>query len=197
MRENSARPRWHVAELAFSPLALALLLLGPGRANFNGDVGMKIVALIVRWLLGVVFLVFGLNALLQFLKGPIPGADDPWAGNRKYFALPSAAQSRRHRGRDDRGGVLVCVVLRLSPILFWDLYRKGFVYVVTATRCIFARQGLAPLGRSKSTQEPIHETPNHERGGFRDSGARTCAVSFSPRPRPRRAIQNGYLALGS
>ena len=34
---------------------------------------MKIVVLIVRLLLGLVFLVFGLNAFLQFLKGPIPG----------------------------------------------------------------------------------------------------------------------------
>jgi imidazolonepropionase-like amidohydrolase len=34
---------------------------------------MKIAVLIVRSLLGLVFLVFGLNAFLQFLKGPIPG----------------------------------------------------------------------------------------------------------------------------
>ena len=34
---------------------------------------MKIVVLIVRLLLGLVFLVFGLNAFLQFLKGPVPG----------------------------------------------------------------------------------------------------------------------------
>jgi putative oxidoreductase len=34
---------------------------------------MKIVALIVRLLLGLMFLVFGLNAFLQFRKGPIPG----------------------------------------------------------------------------------------------------------------------------
>lgn len=34
---------------------------------------MKIVVLIVRLLLGLVFLAFGLNAYLQFLKGPIPG----------------------------------------------------------------------------------------------------------------------------
>src|SRR5215472_365797 len=67
------------------------------------------------------------------------GADDSWAGNRKYFALPSATQSRRHRGRADRGGVLVCVVLPLSPVLFRDLYRKGFVCVVTANACGFAR----------------------------------------------------------
>jgi acetyl esterase/lipase len=66
------------------------------------------------------------------------GADDSRAGNRKYFALPSAAQSRRHRGRADRGGVLVCVVLPLSPVLFRDLYRKGFVCVVTANACGFA-----------------------------------------------------------
>src|SRR5215510_6577984 len=64
------------------------------------------------------------------------GADDSWAGNRKYFALPSAAQSRRHRGRADRGGVLVCVVLPLSLVLFRDLYRKGFVCVVTANACV-------------------------------------------------------------
>ena len=138
---------------------------------------MKIVVLIVRLLLGLVFFVFGLNAFLQFLKGPIPGglagqflqalfqshyglaigavqavggalllinryvplADDSWTGNRKYFALPSAAQSRRHRGRADRDGVLVCVVLPLSPVLFRDLYRKGFVCVVTANACGFAR----------------------------------------------------------
>src|SRR5208282_4438883 len=67
------------------------------------------------------------------------GADDSWAGNRKYFALPSAAQSRRHRGRADRGGVLVCLVLPLSPVLFRDLYRKGFVRVVTANARGFAR----------------------------------------------------------
>jgi putative oxidoreductase len=34
---------------------------------------MKIVVLIVRLLLGLAFLVFGLNAFLQFIKGPIPG----------------------------------------------------------------------------------------------------------------------------
>src|ERR1700733_9325254 len=34
---------------------------------------MKIVVLIVRLLLGLVFFVFGLNAFLQFLKGPILG----------------------------------------------------------------------------------------------------------------------------
>ena len=34
---------------------------------------MKIVVLIVRLLLGLMFLIFGLNAFLQFLKGPIPG----------------------------------------------------------------------------------------------------------------------------
>ena len=34
---------------------------------------MKIVVLIVRLLLGLLFLVFGLNAFLEFLKGPIPG----------------------------------------------------------------------------------------------------------------------------
>ena len=34
---------------------------------------MKIVVLIVRLLIGLMFLVFGLNAFLQFLKGPIPG----------------------------------------------------------------------------------------------------------------------------
>jgi len=33
---------------------------------------MKIAVLIVRLLLGLVFLVFGLNAFLQFLKGTIP-----------------------------------------------------------------------------------------------------------------------------
>src|SRR5271165_1958749 len=139
---------------------------------------MKIVVLIVRLVLELVFLVLGLNAFLQFLKGPIPGglagqflqalfqshyvlanrrsagawrrtaadqslcsagADDSWAGHRKYFALPSAAQSRRHRGRADRGGVLVCVVLPLSPALFRDPCRKGFVCVMTAKVCWFAR----------------------------------------------------------
>jgi len=34
---------------------------------------MKIVVLIVRLLLGLLFFVFGLNAFLQFLKGAIPG----------------------------------------------------------------------------------------------------------------------------
>jgi uncharacterized membrane protein YphA (DoxX/SURF4 family) len=34
---------------------------------------MKIVVLIVRLLLGLAFFVFGLNAFLQFLNGPIPG----------------------------------------------------------------------------------------------------------------------------
>jgi hypothetical protein len=44
-----------------------------------------------------------------------------------------------NRGRADRDGVLVCVVLPLSPVLFRDLYRKGFVCVVTANACGFAR----------------------------------------------------------
>src|ERR1700734_2124805 len=44
-----------------------------GELHFTGGVRMKIVVLIVRLLLGLVFLVFGLNAFLQFLKGPIPG----------------------------------------------------------------------------------------------------------------------------
>ncbi|MFZ0315270.1 MAG: hypothetical protein WAL85_21400 [Candidatus Korobacteraceae bacterium] len=34
---------------------------------------MKIVVLIVRLLLGLVFFVFGLNAFMEFLKGPVPG----------------------------------------------------------------------------------------------------------------------------
>jgi len=34
---------------------------------------MRIVVPIVRLLLGLVFFVFGLNAFLNFLKGPIPG----------------------------------------------------------------------------------------------------------------------------
>lgn len=33
---------------------------------------MKIVLLVVRLLLGVVFFVFGLNAFLNFIKGPLP-----------------------------------------------------------------------------------------------------------------------------
>ena len=33
---------------------------------------MKIVALIARILMGLMFFVFGLNAFLQFLKGPMP-----------------------------------------------------------------------------------------------------------------------------
>ena len=33
---------------------------------------MKIVVLIVRLLVGLMFFVFGLNAFLQFLKGPMP-----------------------------------------------------------------------------------------------------------------------------
>ena len=33
---------------------------------------MKIVVLIVRLLLGLVFFIFGMNAFLQFLTGPIP-----------------------------------------------------------------------------------------------------------------------------
>src|SRR5258707_14302278 len=108
---------------------------------------MKIVVLIVRLLLGLVFFVFGLNAFCNSSRVLYPaaspdsffrlyssrtmgwrsrsaggwrraaadqslcsaGADDSWAGNRKYFAPPSAAQSRRHRGRPDRGGVLACV----------------------------------------------------------------------------------------
>jgi putative oxidoreductase len=34
---------------------------------------LKIVVLIVRLLLGLVFFVFGLNAFLQFINGPMPG----------------------------------------------------------------------------------------------------------------------------
>jgi putative oxidoreductase len=45
---------------------------------------MKIVVLIVRLLLGLVFFVFGLNAFLQFLKGPIPGG---LAGQFLYVPL--------------------------------------------------------------------------------------------------------------
>src|SRR5262249_51149169 len=67
------------------------------------------------------------------------GAADSWAGNRKYFVLPSAAQSRGHQWRADRGGVLVGVVLPLSAVLFRDLYRKGFVCIVTANACGFGR----------------------------------------------------------
>src|ERR1700727_2630677 len=107
---------------------------------------MKIVVLIVRLLLGLVFFVLRPECLSAIPQGPytrrprrtvssgsIPvalwvgdrrsaggwrrassdqslcsgGADDSWAGDRKYFALPSAVQSRRNRGRADRGGVLV------------------------------------------------------------------------------------------
>src|SRR5215469_236044 len=113
---------------------------------------MKIVVLIVRLLLGLVFFVFGLNAFLQFLKGPIPGG---LAGQflqalfqSRYVLAIGAVQAvggvlllinryvplaltilgpvivnillyhlllnhEGHRGRADRGGVLVCVVLPL------------------------------------------------------------------------------------
>lgn len=49
------------------------LLLSLGGLNFTGEVRMKIVARIVRLLLGLMFLVSGLNLFLQFLKGPTPG----------------------------------------------------------------------------------------------------------------------------
>ena len=49
---------------------------------------MKIVVLILRLLLGLVFLVFGLNAFLQFLNGPIPGglAGADW--NHRSISVP-------------------------------------------------------------------------------------------------------------
>jgi hypothetical protein len=130
---------------------------------------MKIVVLIVKLLLGLVFFVFGLNAFLQFLKGPMPrglagqflqalfqshyvlaiGAVQAVGGALLLLTIlgpvivnillyPSAAQSRRHLGRADRGGVLVCVALPLSPVLFRDLYRKTFVCVVQRTLAGFA-----------------------------------------------------------
>lgn len=71
--KNSARLCWHLAELALSPVGLARFCCAWGGLNSTGDVRMKVAVLIVRWLLGLVFLVFGLNAFLQFLKGPIPG----------------------------------------------------------------------------------------------------------------------------
>ena len=48
---------------------------------------MKIVVVIVRFLLGLVFLVFGLNAFLQFLNGPIPGGA---ASSDSFFRLYSS-----------------------------------------------------------------------------------------------------------
>jgi hypothetical protein len=119
---------------------------------------MKIIVLILRLLLGLMFLVFGPNAFLQFLEGPIPdglagqflqalfrshyvlaiGAVQAVGGallliNRyiplaltilgpgivNISALPSSAQSRKHWGRSDGGCVLVCIVLPLSPVLFF------------------------------------------------------------------------------
>jgi uncharacterized membrane protein YphA (DoxX/SURF4 family) len=138
---------------------------------------MKIVVLIVRLLLGLVFFVFGLNAFLQFFKGPVPGG---LAGQflqalfQSHYVLAIGAVEAiggalllinryvplaltilgpvivnillyhlllNHAGigRADRGGVLVCVVLPLSPVLFRDLYRKGFVRVVTANARGFTR----------------------------------------------------------
>jgi hypothetical protein len=42
---------------------------------------MKIASLIARLLLGLVFLVFGLNGFLHFIKAPMPtGIAGPWVG---------------------------------------------------------------------------------------------------------------------
>ena len=173
---------------------------------------MKIVVLIVRLLLGLVFFVFGecLSAIPQgpytrrprwtVSSGSIPvalwvgdrrsaggwrraaadqslcsaGADDSWAGNRKYFALPSAAQSRRHRGRADREGVLVCVVLPLSPVLFRDLYRKGFVCVVTANACGFARTSGAQDAKASAMVIAQRLHPLGFTGGLQQTRTRDC-----------------------
>jgi putative oxidoreductase len=138
---------------------------------------MKIVVLIVRLLLGLEFLVFGLNAFLQFLKGPIPGG---LAGQflqalfQSHYVLAIGAVQAvggalllinryvplaltilgpvilnillyhlllNHEGI---GGALIVavfwfVLFLLSPVLFRDLYRKGFVCVVTANARGFAR----------------------------------------------------------
>jgi len=51
---------------------------------------MKIVTLIARILLGLAFLVFGLNGFLDFLKGPMP------AGTAGQFASALAATHYMH-----------------------------------------------------------------------------------------------------
>jgi hypothetical protein len=70
---------------------------------------MKIVVLIARLLLGLVFFVFGLNAFLQFLKGPIPG------GLAGQFLQALSSRTMGWRSAQCR---------RLAARL--DLYRKGF-----------------------------------------------------------------------
>jgi hypothetical protein len=82
--------------------------------------------LIVRLLLGLVFFVFGLNAFLQFLKGPIPG------GLAGQFLQALSSRTMGWRSAQCR---------RLAARL--DLYRKGFVCIVTANACGFARTSAA------------------------------------------------------
>ena len=63
---------------------------------------MKIVVLIVRLLLGLVFFVFGLNAFLQFLKGPIPAAS-PDSFFRLYSSRTMGWRSAQCRRLAARG----------------------------------------------------------------------------------------------
>ena len=134
--------------------------------------------LIVRLLLGLVFFVFGLNAFLQFLKGPIPGG---LAGQflqalfQSHYGLAIGAVQavggallliNRYvpLALTILGPVIVNILLyhwllnheelgdALTAAVFWfvlffhyrqhffmDLYSKGFVCVVTANACGFAR----------------------------------------------------------
>jgi putative oxidoreductase len=66
----STIPYWHSAELGFSHVGPARFLLSLGRPNFAGDFRTKIV---VRSLMGLMFLVFGLNGFQQFRNSPIAG----------------------------------------------------------------------------------------------------------------------------
>lgn len=159
---------------------------------------MKIVVLIVRLLLGLFFFVFGLNAFLQFLKGPIPGG---LAGQfvqalfQSHYVLAVGAVQvvggalllinryvpfaltilgpvlvnillyyllLNHEGIGGAlvaTGILACVVLPLSPVLFRDLYRKDVVCVVTAKcKCdsgIARPDGITPCSLRQNVKECI------------------------------------------
>jgi putative oxidoreductase len=89
---------------------------------------MKIVVLIVRLLLGLVFFVFGLNAFLQFLKGAIPGG---LAGQFSSGSIPVAlwVGDRRSAG----GGGALLLINRYVPLALTIL--GPVIVIVCSTIC--------------------------------------------------------------
>src|ERR1700688_3952712 len=138
---------------------------------------MKIVVLIVRLLLGLAFFVFGLNAFLQFLKGPIPGG---LAGQflqalfQSYYGLAIGAVQAV-------GGVLLLInryvplaltilgpvivdILLYHLLLNHERVEEPILSMVATRRRAFSRSGaIVPSARQAPLNSSISERSSRSR----------------------------------